>query len=719
MKRVIHLCFLFLLVVVLAGCGQKTPIPAEGESSSQATEEEVVVEEVEEQEEQESEQSTSTELEACPNATIADSMGVDSGKWPQQYTVDEFEELADCEMSFDSRESFDERLWNLDQFFGEPNIDGELPAVEERIPEEALVVVPYESIGQYGGVGHFMSYGPESGDSGFLSVKHVNLLRFLDDGETIVPWVAKDYEVSEDYKTITFWLRKGHKWSDGAPFTTDDVVFWWEEIMLNEELFPNVPSQWVFGGEPMEIEKISETEFKIHLAAPVADSLINWMGRTWIQMWAPKHAFEQYHPAYNPDIREEIKEDGYEEWSEFFFENCYSTWRGLVDTLGLPELESHILVEETTDYQVFAPNPYFFMVDTAGNQLPYIDELQLTWGEYATFEQQIINGNVTYKGQNLKISSAPLFKQYQEDGDYRVELSPGVTMGSQITFNCTHEDPVLRELFQNVKFKEAMSLAVNREEMAETVYFNLAEPQQYLPVNPDASFAIPEWYNYMIDYDPDRANALLDEIGLDERDADGWRLRPDGKVLVVNNVFAEQGANTSMMELLAEYWNDVGVKTKIKKVSSEAYRTLVSQNDHDVATFTSGGTWEPILHSDPYRLVPPFGDPGLEPLCGGPWHEWNESDGAEGVEPPEDVKMLFELVPEWKVMKKGTEEYVETGQAIVEILRDNFFHIGLVSDTLRIAIIDNGLRNVPTITYQAFDLYRTYPYRSPQWFFAE
>lgn len=89
------------------------------------------------------------------------------------------------------------------------------------------------------------------------------------------------------------------------------------------------------------------------------------------------------------------------------------------------------------------------------------------------------------------------------------------------------------------------------------------------------------------------------------------------------------------------------------------------------------------------------------------------------MEPPEDVKMLFELVPEWKVMKKGTDEYVETGQAIVEILRDNFFHIGLVSDTLRITIIDNDLENVPTITYQAFDLYRTYPYRSPQWFLTE
>jgi len=311
MKRVIKFCFLLLLIVVLAGCGQKTPVPAESESSPQATDGASSDVEEEDVSEQDQEDSASSEDINCPASTMADTKGVEAGKWPQQYTVAEFESLADCEMSFSSREAYHDKLWNLDQFFGEPDIDGELPPVEERIPEEALVVVPYEAIGTYGGVGHFMSYGPESGDSGFLSVKHVNLVRFLDDGETIVPWVAKDYEVSDDYQTITFWLREGHKWSDGAPFTADDIVFWWDEIMLNKELFPNVPSQWVFGGEPMEIEKVSETEFKIHLASASADSLLNWMGRTWIQMWAPKHAFEQYHPAYNPDIREEIKEEGY------------------------------------------------------------------------------------------------------------------------------------------------------------------------------------------------------------------------------------------------------------------------------------------------------------------------------------------------------------------------------------------------------------------------
>jgi peptide/nickel transport system substrate-binding protein len=125
------------------------------------------------------------------------------------------------------------------------------------------------------------------------------------------------------------------------------------------------------------------------------------------------------------------------------------------------------------------------------------------------------------------------------------------------------------------------------------------------------------------------------------------------------------------------------------------------------------------LRSNPYRLVPPFGDAALEPLCGGPWRVWVDTDGESGEEPPEDVLLLFELVPQWKSAEKGSDEYIETGQEIIEIIRDNFFHIGFVSDPKRITVIHNTLHNVPTITYQAWDLYRTYPFRAPQWFIKE
>lgn len=693
--------------LVLAGCGQPAPEATEAPATEAPAEEPT-------------EEPAEEGAAACPASTVADPMGVPAGEWPQQYDLSEFEELAACEMTFKSREMFHERLWEVGtEFFGKPMLEGDLPPTEERLPDEPMVVPPYETIGNYGGRARFISYGPESGNSEFLSVRHENLVRFLDDCDTIVPNVAKHYEVSDDNTIITFWLREGHKWSDGAPFTVDDILFWWRDHMLNEELFPTVPSQWVFGGEPLEMEKIDDYTFEIRLAAPVADSLLTWLAKTWIQPWKPKHFLEEHHVRYNPDIRETAKEEGFEDWASYYFANCFGNWQDSVHQYGLPKLESHILVEETTEYKTFVANPYYFKVDTAGNQLPYLDEIYQSYGDYPTFEQKIINGEIDYKAQSLGLGSLPLFKEHQEQGDFAMQMAPGVTMGPQFTFNCTHQDPMLLEIFQNPTFKEAMSLAIDRQEISDAVYYGLAEPQQYIPVHPSASFAEEEWYTYKTEYDPERAEELLDEIGLSEKDSDGFRLRPDGQRLVVNNVYCTQGTNPDLVELVKAYWEDVGIKVNMKEVSTEAYRTLVSSNEHDIASFTSGGVWEPMLRANPYRLVPPFGDAALEPLCGGPWYEWYNSDGESGEEPPEDVKQLFDLVTEWKGTLPGTEEYEDLGKQIIEIHRDNFWYVGTVSDAPRITVIHNRLANVPEISYQDWDVYRTYPYQTAQWFIKE
>ena len=126
------------------------------------------------------------------------------------------------------------------------DIFGEFPIdVNDRLPEEPLVVVPYNEIGVYGGELQGLSLGPESGNSEYMSWRHNNLLRYAEDLETIVPNVAKDYSVNSDLTEFTFTLRKGHKWSDGEPFTVDDVIFWYEDIIMNKELTPTVPSAWV------------------------------------------------------------------------------------------------------------------------------------------------------------------------------------------------------------------------------------------------------------------------------------------------------------------------------------------------------------------------------------------------------------------------------------------------------------------------------------------
>jgi peptide/nickel transport system substrate-binding protein len=650
---------------------------------------------------------------ACPAVTVADPMGVAAGEWPQQYELAEYESLANCEMTFSSRSEFHADLWT------HGHLDGDLPPVEDRLPEEPMVVQPYDDIGKYGGRARWVSLGPESGNSEFLSARHVNIVRFLDDMQTIVPNVAKSYEWNDDYTSITFVLRKGHKWSDGEPFTVDDMLFWYNDIMLNEELYPEVPSYFVFGGEPMQMEKVDDLTVKINFAAP-AQGFTIMMARSYFQPWRPKHFYLDKHIKYNPDVATIAEEEGYVDWVEYFF-SWFGQWQDAVHRYGVPKLESHILVEETTEYKVFAANPYYYKVDTTGQQLPYLDEQYQSYApDKELIELKIINGEIDQKAQSLQIASLPLYKDHQEDGNYSIQMPPGADNGRLYTFNCTHQDPVLREIFQNPKFSQAMSLAMDREEINQVLCFGLCEPRQGIPVHPSASFAEPEWYTYMTEYDPDAANALLDEIGLDQRDADGWRLRPDGERLTIFNVYLLQTGNVALHELTKDYWEAVGVKVEIKEVSSEAYRTMASSNEHDIASFTSGTTIEPALYSNPFRLYPPFGDRALEPLCGAEWYDYYATEGESGTKPPDDdILALFDLTDQWRSSPPGSDDYIRLGKEIVEIHRDHFWLVGTISDAPNITIVHNRLGNVTEWTIQAWDYYRTYAFRTDQWYIKE
>ena len=304
---------------------------------------------------------------SCPAVTMADMQGIAAGPFPEQYEVSEFEAAANCTMSFSGRDKYDQRLVEYGFL-----PDGDLPPLEERLPEEPLVVVPYSEIGKYGGRISGASIAPEAGNSEWLSVRHVNLLRFADDLQTIVPNMAKSFEWNSDYTELTVTLRKGHKWSDGQPFTAEDIAFWYNDIVLNEELYPSTPSFWVYGGEPMQVEAVDDVTVKFKFAAP-APAFTTLLATTNTHEWAPKHFLMDKLPKYNPKADEEAKAEGFDSWTARFIPLYYSDWEDANHQYGLPKLEAWIKVDETPEHQLFVPNPYYYKVDTAGQQLTYID----------------------------------------------------------------------------------------------------------------------------------------------------------------------------------------------------------------------------------------------------------------------------------------------------------------------------------------------------------
>ena len=656
---------------------------------------------------------------ACPAVTVADSMGI-SGEYPQQFELAEFESKANCELSFSENPA----IGDLNAMI---TGNGALGAVAERLPAEPLVVAPYNEIGQYGGTLEGLAKATESGTSDLLSLRHVNLMRYADDLQTVVPNIAQSWSWNDDFTQLTVELREGHKWSDGAPFTAEDVVFWYEDLILNDKIYPKTPGRWLFAGNPMKVEATSPTTVTMTFPVPTP-GIVNRFATDYGQPFQPKHFLSKMHIKYNPDADAMAKEKGFEDWAAWL--NSYyggSDWKDVpspmlkgTDRQVVPTLESHIVVEETATGRRMAANPYFHMVDTAGNQLPYINEINETYvADKEVQNLKITNGEVTYKQQAIFIEDFPLLKENEERGGYQVDLAPAIGENVFVAVNLTHKDEVLRGVFNNLKFREALSLAIDRDEINEVVYLDQGTPLQATPAAPGTvPFLTDEQTTYMIDYDVERAKALIAEAGLSDSDGDGVVERPDGKPLIIRMVYSSQGVPVKLTELVRDYWSAIGIRVDIKEVTSDEYRADANNNDLDMTLWKNDGISGPTISQDVTSMIPPFGD-YFNPGNGFGWAAWTTSGGSEGIEPPEDVKKVYQLAERFIQLPTGSDESNKIGAEIVDIHVKNLWKIGTVGKPVGPVMHRNDLGNFKPYTAKTYDYYWAYPYRPNQWFLKQ
>ena len=637
----------------------------------------------------------------CP--TVADSKGLRT-KFPQQAERGEIESQLSRRLQFSENPMFAAKVKA-----------GQLPPVDRRLPEEPLVVLPYEECGRYGGTLRGLSRALESGTSEILSWRQVNLVRLADDLTTIVPNVAKSWTWSDDRKSITFQLRKGHRWSNGAPFTAEDVVFYFEDILKNKELHPTVPAAWMVGGKPVEIEKLDEVTFRLSFAAPYP-GLLHYLatGGSFFAPYLPKHHYTKYHVKYNSKANEEARAAGAENWVKRF-KQIWDKWKDAETinphALTRPTLESHILELETnTQRRIFVANPYYFKVDSAGNQLPYVDRHHERFLNKEVQLLAILNGEVDQKAQGIDLENYPVLKQDEAKGSYRLFLPPG-QVGDPIAFNVTHKDPLLRQVFSDVRFRQGMSLAINRKEMNDVLWFGLGRPEQALPLG--VPFVTDADRNHMIQYDPKQANQLLDQMGL-RRGPGGMRLRPDGKPLTILWEYTSQFASAGYVQLVQGYWRAVGVEVNLKEVTTQLARQKAKAGDADI-NMEWDVPFEPNLISQVELYTPPYR--AASPLFGAAWREWHVSKGAQGEEPPAWVKRLYQLEEEWKTVVPRSPRYMEIGRELVRLNLENMAIIGTVAHLPGPTVVSKRLANVREWTVQHYNYARTYPFRPDQWYF--
>jgi peptide/nickel transport system substrate-binding protein len=656
----------------------------------------------------------------CTGSTMND--GLQGGKYPQQYEISEFESAAGCKMQFSENP-------NITSINATIQGNKGLAAVADRLPDEPLVVVPYDSIGSYGGTIKFLSNATEAGTSDMLSTRHVNLVRFADDLSTIVPNVAKDFEWNDDFTTLTFMLRKGHKWSNGEPFTARDVEFWYEDLMMNTNIREKPYPYLLVGGEPMTVDVIDDTTVRFNLPSPFP-GLLATLAWSYNQAFMPAHFLEQFHPEIDSNADANAQALGFEDgWDALAAYYGNSGWTDTptpmlrnpdlvagLEYAAYPSLEAYMTIEDTTEGRVYAANPYFHQVDTAGNQLPYIDyqnERYINENEIRLLK--LVNGEVDYKSQSVQLESAPQLLDGAESGGYSLQINPGCG-AALFSFNVTHPDMEKRKVYGDIRFRQALSIALDRNEINDVAYYGLGVVEQFVGISPAPDFVPEEIKMHMTQYDPDGANALLDEVGLKDVDGDGFRELPNGAPFAMNIDYATQGIGGVEVELVARMWNDVGVKTNFKEVTPDEYRGSQSSNALDVHAWDKGQPLA-IVAGNPETFKAPFGN-YFNHTQGMLWAAYIDSNGTDGVEPPQWVYDLSDGIDKFQSYELGTAESNEWGKKITTMLTEQTLLIGTVKAPFP-TYHRNALKNFTQFKTTSYEYYRTYPYLATQWWLDE
>ena len=552
-----------------------------------------------------------------------------------------------------------------------------------------MVIQTVEEVGQYGGRWTFGI--PTQSQLGVYSYATYDFAaRWNRAADLIIPNVLRDWEFSEDGRTITMSLRAGMKWSDGQPFTADDIVFWLDDFVRNDPISPGKPGWLLVAGELPVGRKIDDTTVSWTFAAPPG-LLLNDFATTRGNIFAPKHYMEQFHVDYTDadKVQGMAKEAGFEDWTQLFRNkrDWYRAQNGDYPVLNAWAVKTPF--EDSPTLTVYERNPYYWKVDQVGNQLPYLDEVAIAITTTAeTLNLKTMAGDFDFQMRYLNPANFTLFYDNQERGDYRIlEWPTGIGSDAALFFNQSTPDLALRELFQDLRFRQALSLAINRQEINQLVFDGQGQPRQATVVELSPLFK-PEYAAAYAQYDTERASQLLDEIGLTQRDGDGFRLRSDGKTLsLLLDSPGEKTATIDSIELVVEYWGDIGIKAASNHTERSAYRARRTANETQINVWEMGFMMYP---SNPVFLIPSSSGSDFGPDLG----IWYNTGGAEGQEPPEPIKEALRAYDQIK-QTPDTENKNELFHRILELQAENIWVLGMVGGLNETLIVKNHFRNVP------------------------
>lgn len=576
--------------------------------------------------------------------------------------------------------------------------DGKLPPLAQRLPQNPMVV-QVAKVGRYGGALRRGLRGSSDHNGILKIVGNQGLVRWNLEYTSVLPSVADKWEVNDTATEFVFHLRPGMKWSDGHPFTADDIVFAIEDCAKNQALFRSPPSTLVIANAPCTTTKIDDTTVKFTFAAPYAmflEALATPLGQ--YPTLFPKHYCSQFHPKYNTTTLDAaVKAANMNDWAALFRAKCGDV--EIPARWGNPEkpvLDPWVIKEAYTGGAtrvVLERNPYFWQVDSAGNQLPYIDRLNLGISQdVESLMIDAVSGRLDIQDRHIDtLQNKPTLSRNMQKGNYHlVELIGASAQQMQIYLNITHKDPAMRAMFSNKEFRQALSHGINRAEIIELVYLGQSEPYQMGP-RPGHPWYHETLARQFTQYDVAKANEILDRLGYNKRDAQRFRLRPDGqKVFFAIDVIPTLAPDqVDALELVKRHWAAIGVDIKVNTIERALYYTRGDSNEHDAATWAGPGGLDPMIDPRDYFAQHPQGT-----RYAIPWAQWYASGGKDGMEPPEHQKKRMQLFDQ----ARGEADLAKRGaimKQVFDIAAEAFEPIGICLYCNSFGVVKNNLENVP------------------------
>ncbi|MEO8142879.1 MAG: ABC transporter substrate-binding protein [Betaproteobacteria bacterium] len=567
---------------------------------------------------------------------------------------------------------------------------GKLPPVAKRLPEVPLVVKfgAGQEPGQYGGsLGMLIG---RSRDVRMLVVYGYARLVGYDQNFNIVADILESIDAKNE-RVFTMKLRKGHRWSDGQPFTTDDFRYFWDDVANDKELSPTgPPSDLLVNGEAPKVEILDKLTVRYSWSKPNPDFLPRMAGASPLFIFRPAHYLKKFHRKYNKSAGEAQAGGGMKRgWAAVHNreDNMYQ-----FDNPALPTLQPWMNTSKPPADRFVAPrNPYFHRVDSNGRQLPYIDRVVMSVAEGKLIPAKTGAGESDLQARDIQFNNYTFLKKGEKTNNYRTLLWKTVRGAHFALFpNLNANDPVWRAVLRDVRVRRALSMAIDRSQVNQVLYFGLATEGNNTVVA-ESSLYKKEYQTRWAQYDRKAAEKLLDEAGL-KRGTDGLRKLSDGRPMeIIVETAGESTEQTDVLEMIRENWREIGVKLFPKPTQREVLRNRVFSGDALMSVWT--GIENGLANADlsPEELAPVSQQQLQWPKFG----QYFETSGKTGDAPDiAEAAELMKLNNQWRDAPTR-DERTKVWHRMLQIHAEQQFVIGVVSGVAQPVVVRNTLRNVP------------------------